>query len=209
MLILKPLVTVDFQSEHFGIAISTNGNTDPSDFTTIRECTFPGNMTREQSSWKYYEVDLSSYSGQGYVAIRHFNCTDMFMLNIDDITITQAIVIGATSPYLLGGLDPATTYGVQAQSDCDSEGLSSWCSPVIFTTGVPTKIKITPSAADEMTWAEFAGYVNDGYSYSGKTVTLMENIVSGVTDIVGTYASPIRSSCFAYSLVVRCGGRRR
>ncbi len=183
---------VDFQSEHFGIAISTNGNTDPSDFTTIRECTFPGNMTREQSSWKYYEVDLSSYSGQGYVAIRHFNCTDMFMLNIDDITITQAIVIGATSPYLLGGLDPATTYGVQAQSDCDSEGLSSWCSPVIFTTGVPTKIKITPSAADEMTWAEFAGYVNDGYSYSGKTVTLMENIVSGVTDIVGTYASPIR-----------------
>ena len=48
---------VDFQSEHFGIAISTNGNTDPSDFTTIRECTSELNAG----------VDFASIRGRIYM----------------------------------------------------------------------------------------------------------------------------------------------
>jgi hypothetical protein len=40
------------------------------------------------NNWYQYTVDLSDYFGQtGYVAIRHFNCTDMFILNVDDIRI--------------------------------------------------------------------------------------------------------------------------
>ena len=51
----------------------------------------------------------------------------------------------------------------------------------------PTKIVASSThAADEMTWAEFVGYVNGGYSYSGKTVTLQENI-TGVTAMAGSY----------------------
>ena len=81
--------------EHFGVAVSTSGNTDPSDFTTIAEWTATGN-------WTEYTVDLSSYAGQeGYVAIRHFDCTDMFYLDIDDITIQ-------TSTELTGTDDPTT-----------------------------------------------------------------------------------------------------
>ena len=39
------------------------------------------------STMTKYTVDLSNFSGVGYVAIRHFNVTDMFRLNVDDIMI--------------------------------------------------------------------------------------------------------------------------
>ena len=87
-------------AEHFGVAVSTTNNTSASAFTTIQEWTLTGksvgaptNFTRSgnraQGSWYEYTVDLSAYSGSGYVAIRHFNCTDMFYINVDDITIVE------------------------------------------------------------------------------------------------------------------------
>ena len=81
-------------AEHFGVAVSTAGNTSASAFTMVQEWTLtskgePSNSTRgtrDQGSWHQYTVDLSSYAGQtGYIAIRHFNCTDMFYINVDDI----------------------------------------------------------------------------------------------------------------------------
>lgn len=46
--------------------------------------------SRSQGNWYLYTVDLSAYSGQsGYIAIRHFNCSDMFFLDIDDVSITS------------------------------------------------------------------------------------------------------------------------
>lgn len=75
-------------AEHFGVAVSTTGNIDPANFTTIQEWTMTSG--RAQGAWFEYTVDLSAYGGQtGYVAIRHFNCSDQFYLNIDDITITR------------------------------------------------------------------------------------------------------------------------
>ena len=86
-------------AEHFGVAISTSGNTNASDFTTIQEWTMTakglGAMTRDTrdggnraGTWYQYTVDLSDYAGMtGYIAIRHFNCTDMFRLNIDDVEL--------------------------------------------------------------------------------------------------------------------------
>ena len=72
-------------AEHFGVAVSTTGNTDESDFTIIWEA----NMTAKVAgNWHAYDVDLREYQGQDiYIAIVHFNCTDQFMLNIDDITL--------------------------------------------------------------------------------------------------------------------------
>ena len=47
------------------------------------------NQTRDQGAWYEYTADLSAYAGQDiWVAIRHFNCTDMFRLNVDDITLS-------------------------------------------------------------------------------------------------------------------------
>ncbi len=72
-------------AEHFGVAVSTTGNTDASDFTMVWE----GDMTAKAAgNWYYYSVDLRDYVGQDiYVAIVHFNCTNQFMLNVDDIML--------------------------------------------------------------------------------------------------------------------------
>ena len=91
-----------YAAEHFGLAVSTT-NTNPSSFTMVQEWTMTakgaGEPTgkpikgqrsgRAQGNWYEYTVDLSAYSGMGYVAIRHFNCSDMFYLNVDDITIGE------------------------------------------------------------------------------------------------------------------------
>ena len=92
-----------YAAEHFGVAVSTTTAT-ASAFTTIQEWTmtakgvqgrtaeseFDVRGTREQGAWYQYSVDLSSYAGQDiWVAIRHFNCNDQFILNVDDITLAD------------------------------------------------------------------------------------------------------------------------
>ena len=100
----------DWALEHFGVAVSTTG-TNVSDFVTIQEWTMsakgvgaPTGGTRSgnrggQGTWYQYTVDLSNYAGTGYVAIRHFNCSDMWHLNVDDITIASP---GSYVSYLEG-----------------------------------------------------------------------------------------------------------
>ena len=88
-----------YAAEHYGVAVSTAGNTSASDFTIVAEWTMTAKgegamsvgrdgQTRAQGSWYQKTVDLSSYAGQQiWVAIRHFNCNDQFILNVDDITL--------------------------------------------------------------------------------------------------------------------------
>ncbi len=51
------------------------------------------------ASEETYTYDLSDYSGSGYVAIRHYNVTNMFYLDVDNITVTdpdgQTILVSA------------------------------------------------------------------------------------------------------------------
>lgn len=85
----------NWSAEHFGVAVSTVSQTDASSFTTIQEWTITakGNGqtantrgNRTPSQWIQYSVDLGAYNGQrGYIAIRHFNCTDQYYLNVDDV----------------------------------------------------------------------------------------------------------------------------
>ena len=113
-------------AEVFGVAVSTAGNTDPADFMMV------GSDFTATSEWKLYTVDLSTYSGEGYIAIRHYNVTDMFVLDVDDIVITEpverpwmATIANATSPYTIEGLTPETDYEVEVQAVYD-EGKSTW-----------------------------------------------------------------------------------
>ena len=72
-------------AEHFGVAVSTTGNVDANDFSLVWEADMTAKAPGE---WHYYEVDLREYQGQDiYVAIVHFNCSNQFMLNIDDIML--------------------------------------------------------------------------------------------------------------------------
>lgn len=68
--------------EVFGVFVCVGNSTAPTDFVQVgADKTATGTMTE-------YTFDLSEYEGQtGRVAIRHYNTTDMFLLNIDDVCL--------------------------------------------------------------------------------------------------------------------------
>lgn len=79
---------VNYPAEHFGLAISTNGNTSDSDFITITEWTMTAKNQKDQGNWYEYSVDLNEYEGQNiWLAFRHFNCFDQYFLALDDVEI--------------------------------------------------------------------------------------------------------------------------
>jgi len=80
-----------YAAEHYGVYISTTG-TATSDFVLLYEETIDANGgSRTQGAWKQKTVNLSNYTGQTVrIAFRHFNCSDMFYFNLDDIEIVAA-----------------------------------------------------------------------------------------------------------------------
>jgi hypothetical protein len=70
-------------AEHYGVLVSTTGNTDTANFTMLQEWTLGPGLFNPV-------IDLSSYAGQNiYIALRHYNCTDQFRLSIDDFTVRE------------------------------------------------------------------------------------------------------------------------
>lgn len=119
--------------EHYDIYVSTT-TTAISAFTKVYE---PGNAS---ASWTMVTVDLSSFAGQrGYVAFRHTD-TDQDYLFIDDVTISAptsvsgswTTVNNVTSPYVLQGLNPETTYAVEVQA-VYSGNQSNWAGTTLTT----------------------------------------------------------------------------
>ncbi|MCR5549874.1 MAG: choice-of-anchor J domain-containing protein [Bacteroidales bacterium] len=77
----------NYAAEHYGVFISTTNATSTTAFTMLNEWTV--GSSKVQSAWEEKIVDLSAYTGQTvYIAFRHFNCNDQFLLNLDDVTIT-------------------------------------------------------------------------------------------------------------------------
>ena len=91
---------------------------------------------------KEYTFSLADYKGQeGHVAIRHYNVTDMYRLNIDNVSIgaqnapaSWIEVENVTNrSYTIEGLEMKTTDEVQVQA-VNSVGESDWTESTIFTT---------------------------------------------------------------------------
>ena len=89
-----------YPADHFGVCVSDNGT---GDWTMVQEWTLTaksggadgGMASREGNgaklgSWHQYTVDLSAYAGQKYIAIRHFNCNDQYIMCVDDIELSGA-----------------------------------------------------------------------------------------------------------------------
>ena len=126
-----------YPDEKFAVYVSTGSNTKVADFVIVsKQYTATGD-------WVKYEVDLNGYKGQeGYVAIRHYDCTDMFMLFVDDIAFideTEVVwteVNGVTEqPVSLSGLENGTTYEVQVQAVYDDGTTSEWVTGEFTTIG--------------------------------------------------------------------------
>ena len=74
-------------NEHLGVAVSTTVGDDPDAFTIVWDVDM---TTKEAGSWHQFNVDLRAYQGQDiYVAIVHYNCTDQFMVNVDDVLLVR------------------------------------------------------------------------------------------------------------------------
>ena len=71
----------DWAAEHFTLYAGTSD--DPSEMTAI------SSQYVASGTYTEYTGDLSDFAGEDevYVAIRHHNVTDMFILNVDDVTI--------------------------------------------------------------------------------------------------------------------------
>jgi hypothetical protein len=165
-----------YADEHFAVYVSTAGNTDVADFTEV--------LSEQVVTGEYqqYEVDLSSFEGQqGYIAIRHFNVTDMFRLNVDNFGIYGAdeVVAGewttvedVTSPYSLTGLTAETEYEVQVQGVTGGVA-SDWTASVLFTTTEGTGINGLKVAGQEK-W-----YTIDGRKLAKRPTTAGVYILNG------------------------------
>ena len=79
---------VSYCAEKFSVMVSTTGNNAVGDFTAVQTWTYTPNAS-SGSEWQEFTVDLSAYSGMGYIAIRHFDCYDQWILKVDDVTIVE------------------------------------------------------------------------------------------------------------------------
>lgn len=132
-----------YPSEHFAIYLSTATTiTDVSDFnvTLVGETVAQDELTE-------YTADLSAYAGQiGHIAIRHYNISDMFRLNVDNFSIS-----GEPGPWVtkyvskpeiaLTGLMPGMSYEVQVTSQMSGEPDAT--STFLFTTYATDPVDIT------------------------------------------------------------------
>ena len=70
--------------DYMGVFISTTG-TQQADFgtTAVFEQAFAA------GDWEYIQISLAAYVGQNiYIAFRHFNCTDLFIMGLDDVKVS-------------------------------------------------------------------------------------------------------------------------
>lgn len=89
-----------YGAEVLGIFVSTAAN--PTHFTKV------GNdISIASTSYRNYTVDLSAYSGMGHVAICHYNCSDVFFVMIDEITISHP---ANANPNLPAGVDVSSIF---------------------------------------------------------------------------------------------------
>ena len=201
---------VNYPAEHFGVAVSTLGNTDDADFTTIWEQTMTakggndrGNAARfvvdavrtnpsatrsgeslRAGTWYHFTVDLSEYSGLGYVAIRHFNCSDQFVLNVDDIVIEgpaqmQWTELTVSDDYVdISGLEAETEYTWQVQANCGDDGMGAWTSYATFTTGnfceTPHELEATDVNYNAATLNWYGS--QDSYNVRYRTAEVIEEV---------------------------------
>ena len=80
-------------NEHYGIAVSTTGNTKADDFKVIFDETLTAGEVEDfetQGQWFERTVDLSQYVGQEvYIAFRHYDSRNNSWLKVDDISLTS------------------------------------------------------------------------------------------------------------------------
>lgn len=78
-----------YPEEHYAVLVGTIENGAFVSKGTLFEETFSG-TAKAPTSFYNREISLSQYKGQSLcIAFRHYNCTDMYFLNIDNVKVTK------------------------------------------------------------------------------------------------------------------------
>ncbi len=149
-------------AEKFSVMVSTTNNTSTASFTTVE--TFTLSLSSAGYTSSPYTVDLSAYSGMGYIAIRHFDCYDQWFIQIDDVTIEEGEYV-----------DPSTA----------SE---------TFTHGQTCVATATPNTGYHfVNWTENGSTVSSNATYSF-TVTANRNLVANFSNQTQSYTVSVSAN---------------
>ena len=170
-----------YAEEHFAVFVSTTSDSDPDAFVQVsEEFVATGTMTE-------YTVDLSEFEGkEGYIAIRHFNVTDMFVLVVDDITYTKSSGSVAAYNIYVDGEDGVYETTEETSFTIKNIGKAKWVAvSAVLATGKESKPVVVElnSANQEITAIEQITGNNkpvDIYSLDGKLVRQQATSLSGL-----------------------------
>ena len=183
-------------NEVYRVLVSTSG-TAISDFTEI----YPDETVQSggpdgENYWKR-TVDISSYAGQTiHIAFEHHNITDMFYINIDDVSVYQNTVIDAgltdiiapnnDSGCTLSNSEPVTVtifnYGGSTLTDFEISYSIDGGTPVVEQV---TGVSIAPSTSYNYTFNQTADLSTLGYYTINANINL-PNDSDGSNNIAST-----------------------
>ena len=161
-----------YAAEVFGVYVCVGDPENINDFVQV------GPDMTATGEYELYEYDLSAFAGQqGCFAIRHYNVTDQFWLNVDDVTLntTGVVLPYATMPTNLA-VNPAATTADVAWDGAEGDSWTLRYRPYVDPATVSTLWDLpipgySEQVADFMIWdADGDGY-NWGLTYSDDSQT--------------------------------------
>ncbi|MBQ7527116.1 MAG: choice-of-anchor J domain-containing protein [Bacteroidaceae bacterium] len=170
--------------ERFAFYVSTTG-TDLADFVQV----LPVHATT--GTYHEYTADLSAYEGQmGYIAIRHYDCTDQYKLNVDDISLSIPFEDEPWQTIETKDLT-ATIQGLEYDTEYEIEVIGNMKGQPYTTTGVqtfttlaknpaPADFAVNPAATTaDVSWTGYSEMYEVKYRTRKETVVYSENFDSG------------------------------
>ena len=86
----------NWPGEHYACMLSTQGNSISNFTTTLMEETLTTSDDAANALYVKRSIDLSQYAGQTvFLAWRHYDCTDKFRINLDDISVFKNEILDA------------------------------------------------------------------------------------------------------------------
>ena len=129
--------------DHF-VVYAAVGDAEDVDVDNLEAFVPVSDVITPAATWGQYTIDLSQFEGaMGRFAFRHFDCSDLWRVYVDDITLyvpgddeNEWIVVEGIqgNEFTIEGLNPETTYEVEVQAVSANGRTSDWTESVLFTT---------------------------------------------------------------------------
>ncbi len=179
----------NYAAEHYQVMVSTTG-TAATDFTSVFEETLSSN------EWAQKSVALTSYTNQTiHIAFVHNNCTDMFVMKIDDISVTElsadpTIEVNPTAVAFGNLVTPNTdvaTVNVTAYNLTADIAISTAAPYTVSTDGINYNTTATMTQPGGVLYIQYAPIAAG--SYNGM-VNLTSGTANATITLTGTATEP-------------------